>query len=153
MPLQAHAGVPSILIQEESAMTSARALASVLFDRRRQARRAVLMILMVAGACTNTEPISEIPSIEGSWVTTSEQPLSTIITGLTITQQGTAISALMSYSGVQHTGTGTIGASGFTLTFGTAPGTTVDGTLDGDLLRVTLKLASGTSIPSTLRRR
>jgi hypothetical protein len=133
-------------------MMSVRSLASFLTERRRQAIRAAVTMLVVASACTSTGPTGDIPSIAGSWVTTSEQPLSTLITGLTITQQGTALTARMSFSGVQHTGSGTIGSSGFTLTFGSAPGTRVDGTLDGEQLRVTLKLASGTMIPSTLRR-
>jgi hypothetical protein len=114
----------------------------------------IAAVALVA-ACTSIGT-DATANVAGDWVTTSEQPLSTIITGLSLQQSGESLAARVSFSGVQMDGTGTVSGSNIALTF-SSPGSTarIDGRLEGALLRVSLLGAgpNGTAIESALRRR
>ena len=122
----------------------------------RSLRLAAAGLVVVAAACT-TVSTDATADVAGDWETTSEQPLTTVITGLSIQQTGESLTARVSFSGVRLDGEGTVSGSNVSLAF-PRPGTSttrIDGRLEGSLLRVQLLGAgpNGSAIESTLRRR
>ena len=115
-----------------------------------------LAAVALVAACSSSSTDAAV-DVAGDWVTTSEQPLTTVITGLSIQQKGESLTARVSFSGVQMDGTGTVSGSSIALLFPRAgvAATRIDGHLEGALLRVQLinPNINGGAIESTLRRR